>query len=154
MLAGAALVCSAAQGTPPFTPRDAPYLVNSAEQSPGSRVVLARHREKGVEGLFRTPAQSGELQHGIGKVKRTQRECNRRRHNLATAETVDPTVVPHPSPLTIAGAIGRPTQDRVFQPPANVTRAAALTSGCTLTALPDGPNGTHAPLGVLTLARS
>ena len=148
MLAAAALLDHACPGTPPRTPTTTPHLINSADQSPKARIVLERLRNKQAEPLYRLPRDSGELTRGIGRTKQVRFKCDRRKHNLATADWLDPTPLPPPPPpAEVPGAVGRPAQDIVFEPPTHVTRAAKQTTGCSLIRPSDDRSGLPPPKG-------
>ena len=136
MLALAAPGSAAADRTPPHSPTSRHWLVHSPDQSPQSRHLLLRMRLKGQEWRFRTPQHSGELDTHLSAKKRGEHRRSRRRHNREVAERIDPTPAPPAAPpAEVRGDVGRPPQDRVFEVPLNVTRSAALVSGCTLGAL-------------------
>jgi hypothetical protein len=116
------------QATPPFTPprahSTAQHIFSSADESPGSRTVLRKVREKGLEHRWRTRSGSGELHPGIPNRKRAIQKASRRRHNLNLAGDDDVLPPPPPPPVIVNGTVGCPSQDAALQPPPHLTRQA------------------------------
>ena len=110
------------KASPPRTPQCAlqivPNVIDSANESPTSRLLLRRVRIGGEEGRFRSRDMSGELKRGISRDAKGRFKARRVSHNTRLADAVDPHApVPPPppsAPPTVNGYVGHPARCAVL----------------------------------------